>query len=233
VAQLPLPLSFDKRFSFQNYISDQSVFITRSLMALFDETGESLIGLWGGVDSGKTHLLNACAHYARHCHVSFHLFDALQLIDADANSFCGFPAGCVIGVDNIDMLAGNRAWEEQFYQLINRVKVAEYRFVFSLSRNPRDTGFRLPDLKSRLMWGLLIALESTNDAQLIKVLKGRADLLGLKLSDEVVNYLLSHFSRKLSEQMKLLYKLDQASLSRKRKITIPLIKETCGHVQSS
>jgi len=227
VAQLPLPLTFDKRFSFQNYVSEQAAFVSQSLIALFDETGEPLIGLWGGSDSGKTHLMNACAHYARHCHITFHLFDALQLIDADAGSFSGFSDGSVIGVDNIDLLAGNRSWEEQFYQLINRVKTGELRFVFSLSRNPRDIGFRLPDLKSRLMWGLLIALQSTDDGQLVTVLKTRAQLLGLKLTDDVLAYLLSHYSRKLSEQMKLLYQLDHASMSKKRKITIPLIRETC------
>ncbi|MBT3204612.1 MAG: hypothetical protein HOM14_12430 [Gammaproteobacteria bacterium] len=227
MAQIPLPLSFDKRFSLENYIAENSAYICQNLTALFDETGEPLIGLWGGIDSGKTHLLNACAHYARHCHVQFHLFDALQLLEAEAQSFSDFPYGSVLGVDNLDLLAGNRDWEEQFYQLINRVKSGEIRFVFTLSRNPRDIGFRLPDLKSRLMWGLLISLNSPDDEQLSEVLKARAKLLGLEMSDGALNYLLTHYSRKLSEQMKLLYQLDHASMSSKRKITIPLIRETC------
>ncbi len=196
-------------------------------MALFDETGESLIGLWGGTDSGKTHLLNACAHYARHCQLAFHLFDAAQLLEAEAQSFSDFPTGSVLGVDNLDMLAGNRDWEEQFYQLINRVKAGELRFVFSLSRNPRDIGFRLPDLKSRLMWGLLIGLNTPDDEQLKDLLKRRAQLLGLEVNQDVLNYLLNHFSRKLSDQMQLLYRLDHAALSKQRKITIPFIRETC------
>ena len=205
MAQIPLPLSFDKRFSLENYISRDSQYISHHLTALFDETGEPLIGLWGGTDCGKTHLLNACAHYARHCNVQFHLFDAVQLLEANAQSFSGFPEGSVVGVDNLDLLAGNRDWEEQFYQLINRVQSGEIRFVFSLSRNPRDIGFRLPDLKSRLMWGLLISLQSPDDEQLIKVLTKRANLLGLEMSDNALNYLLTHYSRKLSEQMQLLY----------------------------
>ena len=226
MAQIPLPLSFDKRFSLENYISDNSEYVCQHLTALFDETGESLIGLWGGTDSGKTHLLNACAHYARHCHVQFHLFDAMQLLEAKAQNFSEFPHGSVLGVDNLDLLAGNRDWEEQFYHLINRVKSGEIRFVFSLSRNPRDIGFRLPDLKSRLMWGLLIAVQSPDDEQLSTVLKARARLLGLEMSDNVLNYLLSHYSRKLSEQMQMLYQLDHAAMTKKRKITIPLIRET-------
>ena len=228
--QIPLPLSFDKRFSMDNYFAPNGDYVTHELKALFDETGESLIGLWGGVDAGKTHLLNACAHYARHCKLPFHLFDAAQLLEADAQSFSDFPPGSVLGVDNLDLLSGNRAWEEQFYQLINRVKQGELRFVFSLSRNPRDIGFRLPDLKSRLMWGLLIALQSPDDDQLADLLKRRAQLLGLEINADVLNYLLNHFSRKLSDQMQLLYRLDHAALSRQRKITIPFIRETLQEI---
>jgi DnaA family protein len=227
VAQLPLPLGFDKRFSFQNYFTEDAVYIEQQLSALFDETGEPLVGMWGGSDSGKTHLLNACAHYARICNIAFHLFDAAQLVEADSDGFSDFPSGSVIGIDNLDLLAGNKAWEEQFYNLVNRVKLNQLRFVFSLSRQPRDTGFKLPDLKSRLSWGLLIALEPADDGQLESILKQRAKMLGLTLSHEVVNYLLSHYSRKLSDQMQLLYRLDHVSMSTQRKITIPLIRETC------
>lgn len=226
MSQIPLPLSFDKRFSFSNYIADNSDFIIKQLTGLFDETGESLIGLYGGCDSGKTHLLNACAHYARESRIIFHLFDAQQLVQAKAKNFDEFAEGSVIGVDNLDLLAGNRAWEEQFYQLINRVKNGELRLLFTLSRMPRDTGFRLPDLKSRLMWGLLITLQSVDDEQLESILQKRAKLLGLKISEDAISYLLSHYSRKLSDQMELLYQLDQISLSSQRKVTVPLIKQS-------
>lgn len=228
MAQIPLPLSFDRRFSLQNYITDDADYIERQLTALFDETGEPLVGLWGGADSGKTHLLNACAHYARHCGIGFNLFDSSQLSEVRPGHFSDFPQGSVVGIDNIDLLAGNRDWEEQFYQLVNRVKSGELRFIFSMSRQPRDTGFRLPDLKSRLMWGLLIALQSPNDIQLEHILKQRARLLGLKLGKDALKYLLSHYSRKLSHQMQILYRLDHASMSTQRKITIPLIRETCS-----
>jgi len=227
MAQIPLPLSFDKRFSFSNFLASNADYIEQQLTGLFDETGEGMVGLWGGADAGKTHLLNACAHYARFCDINFHLFDAAQLVEADSQGFVDFTSGSVIGVDNLDALAGNRSWEKQFYQLINEVRAGRLRFVFSLSRGPKDTGFKLPDLKSRLMWGLLIALEPADDRQVESILKQRADMLGLRLSNEVLHYLLSHYSRKLSDQMQLLYQLDHASMSKQRKITIPLIRETC------
>ena len=225
MAQLPLPLSFDKRFSLDNYIAPNAGYLREQLRGLFDATGESLIGLCGSADSGKTHLLNACAHYARDCELNYHLFDAAQLVNATADGFNELPAESLVGVDNLDLLAGHRAWEQQFYQLINRVRAGELRFIFSLSRPPRDIGFRLPDLKSRLMWGLLITLHSPDDGQLEDILKTRASLLGLDLPQDVVNYLLSHFSRKLSDQIQLLHRLDHAAMSQQRRLTIPFIRD--------
>ncbi len=225
MAQLPLPLQFDSRFSLDNYLSEQAPYIRHQLTALFDQTGEALIGLWGGPDSGKTHLLNACALYAREGDISYHLFDAAQLMDASAEGFSDFPEGTVLAVDNIDLLAGNRDWEAGFYRLVNRVQQGELRFLFSLSRRPRDTGFRLPDLKSRLGWGLLIALPSPDDAAVEHILRERARLLGLELGDEALHFLLSRYSRRLKDQMQALQQLDEAALSQQRRITIPLIRE--------
>jgi DnaA family protein len=228
MSQIPLPLSFDRQFSLHNYISDNSDYIAQQLVALFDETGEPLIGLCGAGDSGKTHLLNACAHYARECRVNYFLFDAQQLHTANAGHFTDFPAGAVVAIDNLDMLAGSKPWETRCYQLINRVKHLELRMLFSLSRLPRDIGFRLPDLKSRLMWGLMINLQAPDDAALRRIIRARADLLGLKLGDEVLDYLLTHFSRRLADQIDLLNRLDREALSRKRRITIPLVRECCN-----
>ena len=224
--QLPLPLTFDQRFTLDNFFSGEADYIRHQLIALFDQTGESLIGLCGTNDSGKTHLLNACAHYARACSMTYHLFDAAQLEGAKARGFNEFPDGSVIGVDNLDLLAGNRAWEAEFYQIINRVKQGELRFLFSLSRKPRDIGFRMPDLKSRLMWGLLISLQSADNEQVERILVFRAHLLGLDLPDDVLQYLLTRYPRGLSDQIDLLQRLDHAALSRKRRLTIPLIRET-------
>jgi DnaA family protein len=225
MAQLPLPLQFDSRFSLDNYIADEAPYIRHQLTALFDETGERLIGLWGGSDSGKTHLLNACALYARSGDIAYHLFDAAQLMDASAEGFSEFPGGTVLAVDNIDLLAGHRSWEAAFYQVINRVKAGELRFLFSLSRQPRDTGFKLPDLKSRLGWGLMIALPAPDDAAVERILRERARLLGLELGDDALHFLLSRFSRRLKDQMEALKKLDEAALSQQRRITIPFIRE--------
>ena len=71
------------------------------------------------------------------------------------------------------------------------------------------------------------------DTDVGQVLRFRAELLGIDLSKEVVTYLLTHYSRQLSAQMEILRLLDKMSLSAKKRITVPFIKETLSDYKSS
>jgi DnaA family protein len=88
---------------------------------------------------------------------------------------------------------------------------------------PADLRLR-DDLRSRLGWGHVYALQVLSDAERREVLRSEADARGLFLSDEVMSYMLSRFSRDLSSLMILLDHLDQFALETKRAMTIPLIK---------
>ena len=85
--QIALPLSFDRQFSFDNYFSQQGQLIIANLKALITRKEESMIGLWGGSDSGKTHLINASAHFARQQGISFQPYDGVELAQYDADNF--------------------------------------------------------------------------------------------------------------------------------------------------
>ena len=61
--------------------------IIANLKALISAKGESMIGLWGASDSGKTHLINACAHFARQQGMRFQLYDGIELAQCDADDF--------------------------------------------------------------------------------------------------------------------------------------------------
>ena len=60
--------------------------------------------------------------------------------------------------------------------------------------------------------------------QLPAVLRQAADARGIFLSDEVMDYMLTRFSRDLGSLMELLHQLDHYGLQTQRGITIPLIK---------
>jgi len=81
------------------------------------------------------------------------------------------------------------------------------------------------DLKSRLAWGLVYQVKPLTDAEKALTLHGEAARRGLKLSDEVVWYLLTHVRRDLHSLTGLLDRLDRTSLEQRRAITLPLVRE--------
>jgi DnaA family protein len=215
----------DRQYSFNNFFSDRAELILSSLKALIQGDGEVQIGLWGSAASGKTHLLNASAEFARSKGVVLQIYDAIQLRECDAGEFAGFNHGDVLVVDNLDAIAGNPDWEACFYQVINRCREGDYRFVFAMTDKPDDLETSLDDFRSRLQWGLMLQLPSSDDAEVRQILRRRAQLIGIELTEDVISYLMTHHARNLATQMAILRRLDGASLSQQRKVTIPLIKQ--------
>lgn len=203
--------------------------MTDSLKALVEGSGERQIGLWG--DVGKTHLINATVQQARDSGLQAQLYDAIQLVGLDADAFEGWQQADLLAVDNLDAIAGNLAWEQQFYQVMNAVREGRPGFVFTLSIQPAAVPARLADFKSRLAWGLQLKITSPDDELLSQILRQRAYSMGISLGDDVINYLLTHVSRRINDQLAILQQLEQVSLSEKRRVTLPLLKQVLAEFQ--
>ncbi len=225
IRQIALALSSDREFSFDNFVADRAELILNSLQALILGEGETQIVIWGAEATGKTHLLNASADFARKNGISLQIYDGTQLRECDAAEFEGFSHCDVLVIDNLDALAGHSAWEACFYQVINRSRDGEFRLLFSMTNKPDALATCLDDFRSRLQWGLMLQLPPSGDPEVRQILRRRAGLLGIELSDEVVSYLMTHHARDLNEQIGLLRHLDRLSLSQQRRVTIPLIKQ--------
>ena len=71
----------------------------------------------------------------------------------------------------------------------------------------------------------MLQLPSSDDIEIRQILRKRAQLIGIELAEDVISYLMTHHARNLATQMAILQRLDGASLSQQRKVTIPLIKQ--------
>jgi DnaA-homolog protein len=91
------------------------------------------------------------------------------------------------------------------------------------SMPPTDLPLR-DDLRSRLGWGDVFALEPLGEADARAALYTEAERRGILLSDEVLGYLMTRFSRDLKHLMHLLDRLDEFALAEGRAITVPLLK---------
>jgi DnaA family protein len=85
------------------------------------------------------------------------------------------------------------------------------------------------DLRTRLGWGLVYQLKGLTDAEKAVHLRCEAARRGLRLTDEVVWYLLHHLPRDLASLNAVLDRLDRHSLARQRAVTLPLVREVLSN----
>ena len=219
--QLPLSLQLRASATFDNFIAGGN----QPLLHLLRDTTEQYLYLWGPEASGKSHLLQALCHEA-HAQGMSAAYIPLQHEDiSDPEVLSGLEALELICLDDVQAIAGQRAWELALFNLFNQVKEANRRLVIAADAAPGQLGLRLPDLVSRLNWGVVYQMVELADGQKIDLLQQRAAQVGMVLPVEVARYLLTHAARDLASLLELLERLDHASLAAQRKLTIPFVRQ--------
>lgn len=102
------------------------------------------------------------------------------------------------------------------------------RLLVSANMPPKQLSCVLPDLASRLSWGLVFQVQGLADTQKLSALQLRSQRRGLTLSDEVGKFLLHNYPRDMLQLFAILEKLDQASLAEQRRLTVPFVKKILG-----
>ena len=112
-----------------------------------------------------------------------------------------------------------------FLHIINFVKEKNFKVLLTSRLPIKELNIRLQDLKSRLLAyshsNILLPTDDVLRGIIIKISKDK----GMLLSDAVINYILNHLERSYSIINSFINELDQLSLIRKKKITIPFIKK--------
>lgn len=222
--QIPLPLMPRRDSRFEDFVAGPNQALVEALKHVPDEPG-SHIFLYGSEGTGKTHLLNALCHETRERQGrAFYL--ALKRLPKDAiASLRGLEKLDLVCVDDLHVIAGDEAWEEALFHCFNRVREANGRLLISSKVRLSALNIGLPDLVSRLSWGLRLPLLPLADQDKLKVISLHSNALGFGLSEEVKQYLLKHHDRSMAALIQTVDRLHQAALTSKRRITVPLARE--------
>lgn len=172
--------------------------------------------LWGSSGSGKTHLLKAVQVALREQGATVGWLDATVLEPPEFNE--GWAA---VLMDDVHLYTAVQQ-HAAFNWFINAQ--THQRWVLGAGAlPPADLKLR-DDLRTRLGWGHVFHLQALSEPERRAVLRKAADARGIFLGDEVMDYILTRFSRDLGHLMELLDLIDGYALQTKRGITIPLIK---------
>ncbi len=221
-AQLALPLRLSDHAVFESFHSPGEGALVAWLKQLAD--GRDGPGAWlrGGAAAGKSHLLQATCARAGEDAVYLPL---KELAPGDASILDGLVRRRVVCLDDLGAIAGSEAWELALFELLNQLADDGGILVASAAGAPRDCGFRLPDLESRLSKLPAFRIAPLAEADRIKALKLRARHRGLELPRETAEYLLRRTRRDMASLYALLDHLDRQSLEAKRRLTIPFVRD--------
>lgn len=223
--QLPLTFEFRANQTFDDFYPGNNQEIIDHLKKTVAGTGEQFIYLWGEAGLGKSHLLQACCQLASNQNISVFYFDLPNNALTDPEFFTGLDQFEIVCLDNIDLISASDDWELSFFNFFNRLRDCNHRIILSASKTSNTLGFKLPDLQTRLNWGLPLKIQPLNDDDKIAALSQKAQLMGFEITPQVARFLLTHYDRNLASLWLMLDKLDRASLAAQRKLTIPFLKQ--------
>lgn len=223
--QLPLCLSLKDDASFENFYPGTNTEMVAALKKTAGGHGEKIIYLCGARGQGLSHLLQASCHEAARHKLSAVYLPLNELMQEPPEMLHGLETLDLICIDDLQSLAASPVWEEAVFHLFNRVHDARGNMILAGNDLPKSLQLKLPDLVSRLSWGVIYQLHPLSDAEKITVLIHRAHARGITLSEEVGKYLLSHCPRHMTTLLAALDALDKASLAQQRRLTIPFVKE--------
>ena len=172
--------------------------------------------LWGESASGKTHLLKAVEHSLREQGASAGWLDATVHEPPEFNA-----AWSVVLMDDVHLY--NAVQQHAAFNWFVNAQTHQRGVLAAGLLPPADLQLR-EDLRTRLGWGHVFQLQVLHEPERRAVLRQEADARGVFLGDDVMDFMLTRFSRDLGSLVGLLGQLDGYALQTKRAITIPLIK---------
>lgn len=216
--QLPLPLPFDPAMSADDFLVTSC---NREAAAWIDKwpdwpaLGLVITGLPG---SGKTHILTLWQQKSGGT-----LLSEGDLLEKSSPALTAKTKA--LGIDNAHRLAGNSDAEEKLFHLFNHLKEIKGSLLLTMTRGVNQTGFLLPDLRSRLLTlpvaELLAPDDSLLEALIVKQFRDRQ----IAVEAGLVSYLARRIPRDAASVRDLIDRLDFAALAEGRKISTALARQ--------
>jgi DnaA family protein len=222
--QLPLGLALQDSARFDSYFPGLNREVVQQLQLAAAGKGENLVYVAGARGMGKTHLLQAACHSAGQCNRAATCLPLQELLGLAPAVLEDLEQLDLICLDDVAAIAGHADWERAVFDLFNRVRTTGGTLLVAGEQRPDQSGLDLPDLVSRLGWGVTYTLKPLADEDVIAALACRAQGRGLELPEETAQFLLRRFPRDLPTLFALFDTLDTASLIEQRRLTIPFVK---------
>lgn len=209
MTQYALDISLPVAYAPEQFILSDSNRLAHEWIARWPEWPGNALFLHGEHGAGKTHLAHV---WQGRANAVFLAADAIALPE------------CAAIIENIEKWTN----EQALFHLYNHCKLGNIPLLVTSSSAPDALPFTLPDLQSRLRSLPVASIQPPDDTLLAAVLMKQLSDRQLKISPDVVNYMLPRLPRSFAELAGLIERLDSDSLASGRTLTIPYVRHIGG-----
>ena len=232
------------RYTFENYCSSMSNKLAVSIGQAIAEHPEvktyNPMFVFGSTGVGKTHLLQAIGiklkeNYPRMrvLYVSSRVFESqytTAVIQKKVNDFINFYLSIdVLLLDDIQFLAGKEKTQNTFFHIFSHLHLHQRQLVMSCDCRPSELDGMEPRLLSRFKWGMTVELEKPDFELRRKFLAMKADQDGLKIADDVLDFIATNVSDSVRELEGVMVALLAHATMLGQDITIDLARSVIGN----
>jgi len=196
----PFEGNLDTHYTFDNFVEGRSNQLGRAAawqaaQKPGDRAHNPLL-LYGGTGLGKTHLMFAAGNELRRQNPtarvlylrSEQFFSAMTkaLIEKSMDQFKRrFQQVDALLIDDIQFFAGKDRTQEEFFHTFNALFDGRQQIILTCDRYPREVEGLEPRLKSRLAWGLSVAIDPPDFETRAAIVLAKSHERGAQIPDDV------------------------------------------------
>ncbi len=219
-------LTFD---SFIVGSSNQFAFTTAKSVAEKPGKQYNPLFIYGGVGLGKTHLLQAIGNY----HIDLGKTVIYTTLEQFMNSFTShlrsqtmdrfrdkFRECDLLLIDDIQFLSRKEQTQEEFFHTFNELYNNNKQIVMTADRAPNKIAGLVDRLRTRFEWGLMADVQPPGLETKIAIIQKKCELDGIKLNEEIINFIATHMGDNIREIEGTIIKLNALSNMLNQEITL-------------
>lgn len=234
-----LVTNLNPKYTFETFVcgaSNQFAHAASQAVANNPATNYNPLFIYGGVGLGKTHLLIAIGNHilARNKKARISYYSSEKFMNELINCLRynkmeqfrnKFRSMDILLIDDVQFIAGKERTQEEFFHTFNALYESHKQIVVTSDKFPKDIPGLEERLRSRFEWGLIADIQPPDIETKVAILKKKAEIDNIGLTDDVALFLASSSTTNVRELEGMLIRLGAFSSLTGNEITLKMARD--------